>query len=110
MEAGFDPSVENFKDMRWAARQNFSQFVMSWKKIKMNYELSHILRTWDDKRIDDEEVRSDLKELWATLTPQSFQRNPKRLTDDSFAAFRDWVMEYEMNELYGLRHEIWKLP
>jgi 5'-3' exonuclease len=109
IQAGLDPSFEDFKKHQWTVKQNFQTLGTMWGKVRRNYSLSQIVCSVQDARLP-EEVRKNLLVSLADLTRESFLRDRKRLTDESFATFTDWLAEYELVELLGMRQELWRLP
>jgi len=109
IQAGLDPSLLDFKKHQWEIRRNFQTFAGMWGKVRTNYKLSEIVCSVDDERLP-EKVRVHLVDLVADLTRESFLRDRRRISDESFTTFAEWLAEYELNELFGMRHELWRLP
>jgi 5'-3' exonuclease len=109
IQAGLDPSFEDFKKHQWIVKQNFQTLGNMWGKVRRNYSLSQIVCSVDDVRLP-EDVRKNLSWVAADLTRESFLREKRKLTDESFATFTEWLAEYELNELIGMRQELWRLP
>jgi len=110
IKAGLDTSVEDFKTLPWQTRQDFGLLATQWSKVRMNYNLSQIVRSWDDARIDNEEVRKQLKKIVNDLTTESFYRDPKKLNEEGFLALREFMLEYEMENLFEDRTTLWQMP
>lgn len=106
---GVDPSVEEWAKLPYQVRSQFSPVSGRWKMIRSNYILSHILRTPESERLD-EVSRNVLCRDIDRLTHESFLRDKKKLNDESYTKFTDFVVEYEMSELFGQRLDLWKMP
>ncbi len=109
IHAGLDPSLEDFKKHQWATRQEFQTFSTMWGKVRRNFELSQIICNPHDKHLS-EELQVELGSMVDGLTKQSFLRDKRKSTDDSFQLFTDFIAEYELREIFGMRHELWRLP
>jgi 5'-3' exonuclease len=109
IQAGLDPSLPEFKKNKWVVRQRFQTLATQWGKIRQNYELSRIVRAAGDEHLPAP-VCEKVIAMVQGLTTESFLRDPKKLSDDSFSAFTDFIMDYEMQELWQQRFVLWKLP
>jgi 5'-3' exonuclease len=107
--AGLDPSLEEFKKHKWVPRQEFQFFASRWPVIRQNYALSKIICSPQDVHLS-EGLREELGFMRTGLTKGSFLRDRKRVNDESFAAFTEFIIDYEMSELFGQRHLLWRLP
>ena len=109
IQAGLDPTLEEFKKHKWAQRQEFQYFASMWPKIRLNYFLSKIVCCPTDAHLP-EGMQQALLAMVKGLTKASFLRDRRKLTDDGLSEFTDFIAEYEMQELFGLRHVLWRLP
>jgi hypothetical protein len=71
--------------------------------------LSRIVRAPGDEHLP-EEVREKVIAMCEGLTMQSFLRDPKKLSDNSFSQFSEFITEFEMQELWTHRLLLWRLP
>jgi len=109
IQAGLDPSKEEFKKHQWVVQQNFGTLASMWGKIRRNYELSKIVCNPNDPHLH-REMQDVLAELVHDMAQETFLRDKKKLGDESFEKFTEFLAEYELLELFGQRHEFWRLP
>ena len=109
IQCGLDPSLPEFAKNSYAARMNCGAIAGRWKVIHSNYHLSKILSSCEDEHLD-ESVAKKVRFEVNNLSQESLLRDKKRLSEDSFAEFTNFIVEYEMNELFGQRFALWKLP
>lgn len=107
--AGLDPSLDDFKKHKWAQRQEFQYFASMWPKIRMNYALSKIICHPTDEHMPVEMGQS-LLALTKSLTRESFLRDRRKVNDDGFGKFTEFLADYEMQDLWQQRHLLWRLP
>jgi 5'-3' exonuclease len=109
IQAGLDPSLPEFKKHKWVQQQQFQTLAPQWEKVRRNYKLSRILCAAGDEQLP-ESVREKVVRLVQGLTQESFLRDPKKLDDESFSRFTEFLLDYEMQELWQQRFVLWKLP
>ena len=109
LAAGLNPEVEEFKKLPWAVRQNFQVFSSLWPKVSLNYKLAKIVTSAEDENLS-EQLRTELVSLVNELSKEKFLRSKKCLSDDCFQAFTEFIVEYEMQDLFSSRHELWRMP
>lgn len=109
IQMGLDPAVEDFRKLPYNVKMEFSPVGSRWKIIRSNYVLSHILRDAEHEQLDPK-LKLEIRELLGSLTKESFLRNPRKLNDNCFMEFTEFIAEYELNELFGDRINLWKLP
>lgn len=115
---GLDASCASFDLMPKSVQKKFKSIIVrkkeipiqrDWKKLHLNYQLSQIVTSCDDKHLD-ENVRERLKTMFSKLKRKSFYRKKYCLTDENFQYMTRFLASYEMAELMGRRHELWRLP
>jgi len=108
IQAGLNPALLDFEKHQWVVKQNFQVFRTMWPKVRSNYQLSHIVCDTGDPCISGT-MRETLSKLVDGLSKESFLRDKTCLGDDDFSHFTEFIVEYEMQDLFASRHVLWKM-
>lgn len=115
IQAGCDPSVEEFEKLPKAVQKNLAQtyvirknvvnFKQNWDKVHLNWKLCKIISDPECEHFRPE-VRKQASNLISGLKKSSFLRIP---TDEGWDYMTKMLRRLEMEELYNRRQEIWTL-
>jgi len=113
---GVDPSLEDFASHDQGVQRKYANFVVRkvlvelearWSEVYRNYRLCKIITdpTAEEVKHCQPELSKQVLGPWSSK--ESFKRKP---APELFKWLTEWLVRYEMAELYGRRDEFMRIP
>lgn len=113
---GVDPSLEEFSSHDQGVKRKYANFVVRkvlvelearWQEVYRNYRLCKIItdQTAEEVKHCQPELGKQVLGPWSSK--ESFKRKP---IPEMFRWLTEWLVRYEMAELYGRRDEFMRIP
>lgn len=108
---GADPRIKRYKDVPDVVKEKYEekfQLKTVWPMVIENYHLSKIITDPLDNHLSGE-VTGAISDELERLSKTGIGRNKKLMNMDSYRSFLEFMVDFELDELFTLRSVFWGL-
>ena len=107
VKAGLDPKFKFFNRLKDEVQEKYAEeFESIWPMAHENYWLSRIITSYKDEKLPPE-IKQSVKSILDKISENGITRNREYVNLYSYRYFLEFLVNYEMEELFNLRGELW---